>query len=313
MKTLFELKQLIDIITVESYNSHAGYFVTIILLLQKIRGLTRDAASEKAQAVKRLNDHIEMVSCDINKREDVERAFKDSWAIFALTDFSSQISQPGAEIQQGKGMADAAAALQIPYFIFSTLEDATKLSGGKYVAPHFAEKAKVRDYIKEYHPTLKTIYVEPAFYMQNWSNIFKPQKSADGAMIFALPIDEKTTLHMVDIEDTGPIVCKILNDPDKYVGQDICICGEAIQFSDIPKVFTKVTGIPALAKTLTEEEYRSAIQFLPKFVQDELFAMFQWFQEYGYYGKDKDWTTGQKLTALNTFEQWLKKTGWKGQ
>ncbi|CAF2391042.1 unnamed protein product [Rotaria sp. Silwood2] len=278
----------------------------------KIRGLTRDTASEKAQAVKRLSDQIEMVSCDINKREDVQRAFKDSWAIFALTDFWAQPDQPDVEVQQGKLMADVAASLQIPYYIYSTLEDTIKLSNGKYDVPHFAQKAKIRDYIKENHPTLKAIYVEPAFYMQNWSSFFKAQKSPDGTMIFALPVDEKTTLHMTDIEDTGPIVSKILEDPDKYVGKDICICGEAIQFGEIPKVFTKVTGVPAIAKTLTEEEFRSGMQFMPKLAQDEIIAMFKWFEEYGYYGKDKDWTTGKKLTALNTFEQWLKKTGWTG-
>ncbi|CAF3046301.1 unnamed protein product [Rotaria sp. Silwood2] len=279
----------------------------------QIRCLTRDATSEKAQAVKRLSDDTEMVSCDINKKEDVQRAFKDSWAVFAVTDFWAQPDKPEAELQQGIVMADAAAALQIPYFVFSALEDTLKLSSGKYDVPHFVQKAKIRDYIKEKHPLLKAIYVEPGFYMQNWSGSLKPQKSVDGTLIFALPLTEKKTLHMVDIEDTGPLVSKILSDPDKYVGQDICLCGDAIQFSDIPKVFTKVTGVPASAKALTEEEYRSNIQFLPKLLQDELFAMFQWFQEYGYYGKDKDWTTGQKVTPLNTFEQWLKKTGWKGE
>ena len=179
--------------------------------------------------------------------------------------------------------------------------------------PHFSHKAHVRDYIKANHPTLKAIYVEPGFYMQNWSSNLKPKKSTDGTLVFALPVDQKTTLHMIDIEDTGPIVSAILNDPEKYVGQDICMCGDAIAFSDVPKVFTKVTGVPAVAKTLTEEEYRLGMQFAPKFIQDEFFAMFQWFQDFGYYGKDKDWTTGKKLTGLNTFEQWLKKNNWKGE
>ncbi|CAF4159325.1 unnamed protein product [Rotaria sordida] len=117
---------------------------------------------------------------------------------------------------------------------------------------------------------------------------------------------------MMDIEYTCPVVRKILDDPDKYVGQDICICGEAIQFGDISKVFTKVTDVPAIAKTLTEEEFRSGTEYMPKPVQNEIIAMFQWFQEYGYYGKDRDWTSGQKLTALNSFEQWLKRIGWNG-
>ena len=72
-----------------------------------------------------------MVTCDINKSDDVKRAFKDSWAIYALTDFWAQPDQPDVEIQQGTLMADIAASLQIPYYIFSTVEDVNKLSGGK--------------------------------------------------------------------------------------------------------------------------------------------------------------------------------------
>ncbi|CAF4516073.1 unnamed protein product, partial [Rotaria magnacalcarata] len=55
-----------------------------------------------------------MVSCDIGKPEDVQRAFKDSWAVFAVTDFWAQPHQPEVEIQQGQAMSDAAATLQIP-------------------------------------------------------------------------------------------------------------------------------------------------------------------------------------------------------
>jgi hypothetical protein len=81
--------------------------------------------------VKQLSNDIEMVTCDINKSDDVKRAFKDSWAIYALTDYWAQPDQPEVEMHQGNLMADAAASLQIPYYIFSVLEDADKLSGGK--------------------------------------------------------------------------------------------------------------------------------------------------------------------------------------
>ncbi|CAF1317973.1 unnamed protein product [Adineta steineri] len=278
----------------------------------KIRGLTRDPSSAKAQAIKRLSDNIEMVSCDINKSDDVKRAFKDSWAIYALTDYWAQPDKPEVEIQQGTLMADIASSLQIPYYIFSTVENVNKLSGEKLDVPHFTQKAEIRDYIKEKHPDLKVIYVEPGCYIQNWQNMTKPQKLDDGTIVFAAPLNQKAKLHLVDIDDTGPIVREILEDPEKYINQDICICGEEIAFEDVAKVFTKVTGIPAISKTLKEEEFRSALSFLPKAGQDDLFNMFKWFEEYGYYGKNKDWTNGKQLTHLNTFEQWLKKTGWKG-
>jgi hypothetical protein len=93
--------------------------------------------------------------------------------------------------------------------------------------------------------------------MQNWTGFFKTPKLDDGAVVFAAPMDQKAKLHLIDIEDTGPIIREILNDPEKFVGQDICICGEAIALEDLPKVFMKVTGIPAISKTLTEEEFRS--------------------------------------------------------
>jgi len=72
-----------------------------------------------------------VVTCDITKTDDVKRAFKDSWAIFALTDYWTQPDKPEVEIQQGTIMADAAASLQIPYYIFSTVENVNKLSNGK--------------------------------------------------------------------------------------------------------------------------------------------------------------------------------------
>ncbi|CAF1054668.1 unnamed protein product [Rotaria sordida] len=278
----------------------------------KIRGLTRDSTSDKAHVLKHLSDDIEMVTCDITNSDDVIRAFKDSWAIFALTDYWSQPNQPEAEMQQGIIMADAAALLKIPYYIFSTVEDVNKLSDGKLDAPHFSQKAKIRDYIKEKYPNLKTIYVEPGCYMQNWRNFPSLAKLHNGTLVFSAPLNPTAKLHLVDIDDIGPIVREILENPEKFVGQDICICAEEINFEDVPKIFTRVTGIPAIAKTLTEEEFRAANTWLSKSAQDDLFNMYKWYEEYGYYGKDKDWTSGQKLTKLNTFEQWLKKTGWKG-
>ncbi|CAF3843760.1 unnamed protein product, partial [Rotaria sp. Silwood1] len=280
---------------------------------KEIRALTRDVNSEKAQAIKRSSDDIEMVTCDISKYDDVKRAFQDSWAIYAVTDFWAQPDKPEVELQQGQLMADVAASLQIPYYIFSTLDDSNKISDGKLNIPYFVHKAQIRDYIEQKYPNLKAIFVELAYYMQNWIGYFKAQKSEDGTVIFALPVDQKTILPLADVDDTGPVIREILNNPDKFVHQNICICGEEIPFEDLAKVFTKVTGIPAISKTLTEEEFRSILSQKPKFIQDELLDMYKLLEEYSCYGKNKDWTTGKKLMHLNTFEQWLKKSGWKGE
>ena len=72
-----------------------------------------------------------MVTCDINKPDDVHRAFEGSWAVFTVTDFMGQPDKPDAELLQGKAMADAAVAQKVEYLVCSVLEDADKISGGK--------------------------------------------------------------------------------------------------------------------------------------------------------------------------------------
>ena len=148
--------------------------------------------------------------------------------------------------------------------------------------------------------------------MQNWVGFSKPTKLPDGTLLFSAPLSTKAKINMVDIDDTGPVVRAILGDPEKYVGQDICMTGEYASLEDVAQIFTRVTGVPAAAGSLTEEQYRSYTPNLPKPIQDEIYDMHQWFELYGYYGPNKDWTTGQKVTKLTSFEEWLKKTGWKG-
>ena len=72
-------------------------------------------------------------------------------------------------------------------------------------------------------------------------------------------------------------------------------------FEDLAEVFTKVNGVPSVSKKLTEEHFRSTFAPMSKLIQDELLDMYKWFEKYGYYGKAKDWTTGRKLTHLNTY------------
>jgi uncharacterized protein YbjT (DUF2867 family) len=159
---------------------------------------------------------------------------------------------------------------------------------------------------------VKAIFIQPAYYMQNWQSFDKMPKLEDGTVVFASPMHPKTKLHIVDIDDLGAVVREILREPEKYVGKDICICAEAMTLEEMGKAFTKVTNIPAISKPLTEEECRLQWSHISPGTQTRLLNMYKWFDEYGYYGKEKDWSTGKQLVSLNTFEQWLKKSGWRG-
>ncbi len=156
------------------------------------------------------------------------------------------------------------------------------------------QKAEISDYIKEKYPELKTIFIQLPFYMQKWKTYAKLSKLDDGTAVFSLPMNETAKLRMVNVDNVGPIVREILENPEAFVGQAIHISGDEIAVEDISKVFTKVTGIPAIFKTLTSEEFRARLSWLPKIAVDDLLDMYKWVEIHRLYQKDLDWTNGQK-------------------
>ncbi|CAF5098594.1 unnamed protein product, partial [Rotaria sp. Silwood1] len=280
----------------------------------KIRCLTRYPTSEKARKLQSLSDNIEIFQCNIRNKDDLLHAFQNSWAIFAMTDFWATPTQPEIEIEQGKLMADIAAKSNIKYFIFSCAINVNKLSDGKLNVPQFSDKAIVREYISQTYPEMKTIYVMPSFYLQNWTGSYPLpiKKLKDGTVEFSLPMSLCGKLHNVDIDDLGLIVSHLLQNPENFIGQEICVCGEEVEFEEFVRIFTRVTGRQAQAKTMTEHEFRQWAQHLPENVQNYLLDMFKWMEVNGCYIPEINWRNGHVLTKLNTFETWLIKSGWMG-
>jgi hypothetical protein len=104
---------------------------------------------------------------------------KGATLIFAVTDFFEPFAKGGPklgmEVEEAQGINLAKAASKIPtlkHYIWSTLPNGNKISGGKYIVPHFEAKNQIDDYIKS-DPILyaKTTFVWFTFFM---SNLFFP-------------------------------------------------------------------------------------------------------------------------------------------
>ncbi|UJR11885.1 hypothetical protein I4U23_016064 [Adineta vaga] len=138
--------------------------------------------------------------------------------------------------------------------------------------------------ISQYKPTITTVEsILSQLMVEQWESVIN---ETSYAMYYAqcspsscaftyikrqnLIVNGKALLHLEDADDTGSIVREILENPEKSIGQDI------------------FTGIPSISKTLTEEEFRGATSFLSKLIQDDLFYMYKWFEQFGCFGKEKD-------------------------
>ncbi|EJU01405.1 NADP-binding protein [Dacryopinax primogenitus] len=107
-----------------------------------LRGSTRHTDSSASQELTRKG--VEMVRADIADKVSLVQAFKGAYAVFGNAVFPCPLD---AEVQ-GKNMADACKANNVPLFIWSSIPSAIQLSKGRYTdVTHWEQKHAVDEYI----------------------------------------------------------------------------------------------------------------------------------------------------------------------
>ncbi|KAJ3543000.1 hypothetical protein NM208_g3806 [Fusarium decemcellulare] len=266
----------------------------------KVRALTRDTSSTKAQAL--AAQGAEVIEADIDEPASLPAAFKDANTIFAVSNFwalygdpaSKSKAKPGQplnvwagerETEQLKNVIDAAAKVgTLERFILSSLSNATKWSGGKYThVYHFDSKAKAVDYARDNYPELwaKTSIYQAGLFLSNFADpMSRPIKNADGVVQFIGAADPNVKLpYTVAEEDSGPIVKALLQDP---AGRNLIGYREWLTTQEVASIFTKVTGLKAEA-IVKQKEHEL---FIPEDLRIEIQDNIAYFNEFGYEGRN---------------------------
>lgn len=139
-----------------------------------VRALVRNRESASAQALS--SSGVEIVHADIDDYESLEKGFAGSHVIFAVTNFFEPFFAHGPdqaieiEVQQGERIIKAAKATPtLQHLIWSTLPNSRKISGGKFVVPHFEGKNRIDDLIKaDAELYAKTTFLWVTFYASNF-------------------------------------------------------------------------------------------------------------------------------------------------
>jgi len=198
-----------------------------------IRALTRNPTSEKSEQLKKLG--VEIVKGDAKNRDELVNAFKGAYGVFAVTSFWDPEIVGGdvtLELKQGKLIVDVAEEQGVKHFIWSSLTDVEKISGGKIHVPHFTQKNQIEQYARS-KKNLPSSFIYAAFYMQNIGSFFQPTKNAEGDLVFNLPIDKVRPLAMIDITDLGGVVTYMFNHRDEYLGKIVNAAGEYITMDKV--------------------------------------------------------------------------------
>jgi uncharacterized protein YbjT (DUF2867 family) len=259
----------------------------------KVRGVSRNPDSDKGKALKAKG--VEVVDADFNDIQSIRKAFHGAWGVFAITQFwePAIMQNPELEYQNGKNIVDAAKAENVGYFIYSSLDDVHALSNKSLHVPHFTNKNRVEQHARQ--SGLKSAFFYPAFYIQNWLFFAPPKKGADGVLEFQLPVRADVGIAQFDVSQTGLVIARMFNNPDKYSGKIVRAVGEYRSGPETAAAYERVTGEKARYVVLDMETFR-------KFAPADLADMYEWFNKYGYYNGATLYETKQDFPELHTFE-----------
>ena len=237
----------------------------------KVRALTRNPAKHPQLAE-------EVVLADLDRPETLKGAFAGAYGVFLVTN----AWEPGAdEGKQALAAVQAAKDAGVQHFIWSTLPNVETISRGKIDVPHFTEKAKSERIVREAGFAHHTFVIAPFFY-QNLLGVMAPQKQADGAAGWALPLDpEKRVIHMGDITELGPIVVGAFAQPELAGrGEHLPLVGDFLSFNEV-------------IATLNRQGHKFSFKQVPRELfagwfpgADDIAAMLGYFEAHTYLGSD---------------------------
>lgn len=240
--------------------------------IYNVRAITRNPEKYTGNA-------HEVVKGDLNDLQSLKDAFKNSYGVFVVTNFW----EGADEIAQGKNAIEAAKAMGLEHFIWSTLPNVEIISKGAFEVPHFTEKAKVDDLVKKAGFKYST-FVQPPFYYQNFVGMLSPQPKQDGSTGWTLPIDPtKKAIHMSDINDLGKVVAGAFSQPEKAGnGNYLALATELNSFNDILKAY-KANGKEYSFTQVSAELFSTFFEGAK-----ELAEMFGYFEKHTYMGPNSE-------------------------
>ncbi|KAK5125422.1 hypothetical protein LTR85_000531 [Meristemomyces frigidus] len=303
-----------------------------------VRGLTRHPTSDMAREL--ADKGVEVVQADLDDVESLKEAFAGANLIFTVTNYWEPFFRPDCrqeaaqlgiscrkyaydvEYQQGKNMADAAAAtvgsLDRNGLIASTLSHADKCSNGKFKRLyHFDGKADVfPHYVEEKHPELakKMSCVQTGYFTSSYN--LAPQsyfvKQTDDSFVMRFPTSPtKAVPHLAVNEDTGSFVYGVSQMPP---GKSYMAESSTCSWTHFMQIWGSVTGKKGTYEQVSSNDMIEAAQ--DRAFGAELADMFAYSSEPGYDGGDETLLTAADIRKagidcpMTTLRQYMETADW---
>jgi len=263
-----------------------------------VRAVTRNVGGD---AAKKLGAQgIEVVEGNFNNKESLLKAFKGAWGVFATTqawDPENLKAEGKLELEQGIKVADAAAESKLGFAVVSVLDDVHKASSGRLHVPHFTYKAHIEEAWRK--SSVPSAFVLAGAYLQNYLTMMKPRPAADGVLEFTSVLRHDVGTPVVDIDDIGLPVATLFENPKEWAGKRVDVSSGYVTMPQLAEIYGKILNKPTRYNRIPYEVAKS-------FMGNELTAMLQYFNEFGYFlGRDVS-STRKQWPAMRDAESFFR-------
>lgn len=273
-----------------------------------VRALTRDASSEKAQALAAMG--AEVVEVDADDKDSLSRAFAGAYGAFCVTFYWEHFS-PETELAQARAMAEAARENDLQHVIWSTLEDTRQWVPldddrmptlmEKYKVPHFDAKGESDAVFAELD--VPTTCLRTCFYWDNFIHFgMGPKPGPDGVLAITIPMGDKK-LPGISADDIGKCAYGIFKQGSEFVGKTVGIAGDHLTGAQMASALTEALGQEVRYNAVSPEVYRG-FDFPGA---DDMGNMFQFKHDFesDFCGaRDLDFSRSLNPSLMN-FDAWL--------
>ncbi|KAJ5949972.1 hypothetical protein N7454_001556 [Penicillium verhagenii] len=295
----------------------------------KVRVMARSASSAVAKELSAIPG-VEIFEGDAYYEPNLREAFKGVSSCFANTN-GFAIGEK-AEIYWGIRLYELAREFRLQHFVYAGLPYASKLGSfdSKYRTGHLDGKGKVVEFISA-QPTTPMAWsvITSCLYAEGLSEVIRPFPDPEDptTMVFTAPLgDGKCPL--IHLEDYGAYVRWIFDNPTRSNGLELPVATEDIAWKDLAAAFTAVTGIKAVYKDVTLDEYfKLGIWSNPDAIlggstqsnDPTLFTVRQNFSGFWNTWKDnltkRDYQLLDEIlpTRVKSIKEWMEKAGYTGK
>jgi uncharacterized protein YbjT (DUF2867 family) len=247
------------IIVVTGATGRQGGAVTRALLEAdwRVRALTRNASSQKAQALSVLG--AEVIQGDMDDKPSLQSAFQGAYGVYSVQ--NPTIGGLESEIRQGKLVADAAKEANIQQLVYGSTGTGRPTGIGSWDS-----KLQIEAHMQVLGIPL-TILRPRAFIELMTDKAFYPNVSTWHLMPKLM--GETRPLGWISCEDLGIIAAKAFASPERFIGQDINLASDLKSIAECRAIYQDVTG-------KKPSRFPMPVWMFKRFVGTDLLTMWQW-------------------------------------